>query len=187
MTMSASPSPDKQVTDERLETLFRAGDDSAFEVLYQRYRRPLLGYLTRLCGNVTRAQDMFQETFVRVFTSRCALGGGIFRVWLYKVATNVYRETMRKQAVRRELPLGPQADQAGAFDSTDAQAWKKLAANELHAAVHSLSDKYRISIMLSCFQGFSYADIAQLEACSVEAVKSCIFEARKMLRSKLSS
>lgn len=179
--------PDKnELSDERLEGFFRSGDDQAFEILYERYKRPLLSYLTRLCGDLTEAQEFFQETFVRVFMSASPPAPGVFRVWLYKVATNVYRGALRRRAVRRHVALVDQPERVPAANSSNMPVGSAPTAQEIRSAVESLPRKYRTVIILSCFQGLRYAAIGEVEGCSVGTVKSRMFEARKMLRKKLS-
>lgn len=173
-------------SDEQLETQFRDGDDAAFEVLYRRYRQPLMRYLTRLCGNLVEAQDLMQDTFLRVFTSQSQKPRGIFRVWLYKVATNVYRSHLRKRAVRREIHLGDQSEQTTAFHPMDQSADDAIS-RQIREAVQSLPPLHRTTVILSHFQGLSYSEIAQIEDCSTGAIKFRMFQARKMLRDKLRS
>ena len=171
-------------SDEQLETQFRAGDESGFEILYRRYRHPLMRYLTRLCGNLVEAQDLMQETFVRVFVSQSRTPRGIFRVWLYKVATNVYRGFLRKRAVRRETHLGEQSEQIIASHKKG-QSANDVISRRIREAVQSLPPLHRTTVILLHFQGLSYPEIAQIEGCTVGAIRSRIFHARRMLRDKL--
>ena len=68
----------------------KAGDESAFTYLIQKYRRPLVGFMYRLCHNAGTAEELAQEVFLRVYRSRSTYEPSAkFSTWLYRIATNL--------------------------------------------------------------------------------------------------
>jgi RNA polymerase sigma-70 factor, ECF subfamily len=83
-----------------------AGDVSAFETLLERYRAPIRRHLLRYTHDDTAAQDLLQETFLRVWTRGEQWDGrGTFRAWLYRVATNLALNHLRAVRRRHETSL----------------------------------------------------------------------------------
>src|SRR5262245_7534763 len=111
---SGSPSPDERVTDGDLLQRIAHGDTAAFETLYGRYARPVLGLALRLLRDRSRAEDAVQETFAAIWRSarsyRPDRGPGA--PWLYAVARNaiVDRARSRRDATFAEPPDSPSGD-----------------------------------------------------------------------------
>ncbi len=96
----------EQVRDEQLLELVMAGDMAALSILVERYQQELTGYLNRMVGaDWGLAQDLTQETFLRVLRQHATRGDRPFRPWLYTIATNLVRDHFKSSAVRLSLPL----------------------------------------------------------------------------------
>jgi RNA polymerase sigma-70 factor (ECF subfamily) len=88
-----------------------AGDGAAFEALLERYRAPIRRHLLRYTHDDVAAQDLLQETFLRVWTRGDQWDGrGTFRAWLYRVATNLALNHLRTVRRRRETSLEMEGD-----------------------------------------------------------------------------
>jgi RNA polymerase sigma-70 factor (ECF subfamily) len=93
-------------SDRALVECVLAGDAAAFEALLERYRAPIRRHLLRYTHDDVAAQDLLQETFLRVWTRGDQWDGrGSFRAWLYRVATNLALNHLRTVRRRRETPL----------------------------------------------------------------------------------
>jgi RNA polymerase sigma-70 factor (ECF subfamily) len=104
-------------SDERLMLRFQGGDVRAFEELVRRHRTPVFSFLLRLVGDRGRAEDLCQETFLRVVAaSERWEPRALFRTWLYAVARNQAFDEGRRQAFRRTEPLDDPARAAQASD-----------------------------------------------------------------------
>ena len=104
---------DDEVPEAELVSRARGGDHAAFAALVQRYQQPLGGYLARLTGDHAIVPDLVQETFVRAYrglgTTRPDL---LVRPWLYRIATNLAYDELRRRRRVTWLPLDAAADRA---------------------------------------------------------------------------
>jgi RNA polymerase sigma-70 factor (ECF subfamily) len=87
-----------------LLTSVREGDQAAFAILTERYRRQLHVHCYRMLGSFTDAEDIIQETFLHAWRGREAFEGrSLFRTWLYRIATNLCLNAIEKRP-RRLMP-----------------------------------------------------------------------------------
>src|SRR5258708_6492964 len=88
-------------SDEVLLARLKDGDDAALGALVERYKRPLFGYLCRMLGDAAEAEDVFQETFLRVFKHLARFEEGRrVRPWLYAIAGNLVKNVYRARGYR---------------------------------------------------------------------------------------
>ena len=87
-------------SDRQLLDAYSQGETAAFEELVRRHDGPLLGYLTRLCGNRDRAEDCWQETFKRMIEKTDKIHGDNLKGWLFRVGTNVAMDGFRQRVIR---------------------------------------------------------------------------------------
>jgi RNA polymerase sigma-70 factor (ECF subfamily) len=179
--------PLARCSDEDLLDRFRAGDRSVFGPLVRRYERELYGYLRRYLGDDDLAADVFQNTFLAVFTK---IGqyepGRPARPWLYAIATNQAIDALRRKTRRGERTVDPLAPAAG-DDGDGRPLFDLLAARErdpaelaegaetrdrVRKAVAALPDLLRQVVILAYFQGLKYQDIADALGIPVGTVKS---------------
>ena len=146
----------------------------------------MVNYLTRLTGNRDRAEDLAQETFLRLFRSA---GGyteqGLLRAYLYRIATNLVRSEERRE--RRLRLLAPFLLRRPRMPSP--RRPPACCAQELHrevaAAVAALPLRCRVPLVLHEIEGWSYADIAAQLGCREGTVKSRIHRGRQQLKARL--
>ncbi len=181
--MTATDQPD----DASLLSRASAGDAAAFGQLVDRHKDALVGYLTRLVGCPEGAEDLAQESFLRLYEHRDRyveqgrLGG-----YLYTIATNLVRSRERQKKRRRFL--------RSVFLSSnghghDAPQQASLLVGELQTAlgqaVASLPVHYRVPLVLHEIEGWSYKEISAFSRCREGTVKSRIHRGRQMLKEKL--
>ena len=179
---------------------FQAGDTSAMEELFARFQKPLFNYFYRIVSRAETAEDLVQETFLKL----CRFGNSFrgsdakFSTWLYSVAGNQCRDHLRHVGRRPEISLGEHEENLSDNDSEFASSVTPL--NEspveehvirmetraaLRAVVDSLPDKERMAIILREYQGLEYKDIAEVLGCPLGSVKVLIFRARNRLKERL--
>jgi len=184
-------------TDEELMARFQAGDSSAMEELFARFQKPLFNFFYRMVGRRETAEDLVQETFLKL----CRFGGSFrgseakFTTWLYSVAGNQCRDYLRRSARRPETPL-PDLEQSYSDGLTepapaagDSPVEDYLVRMELRAvlesAIRSLPERERLAIILREYHGLEYREIAEALGSPLGSVKVLIFRARHRLREKL--
>lgn len=179
-----------EMSDEQLMAAAMAGDQMALAVLVTRYHTPLLGYLSRLAGgDRPLAEDLSQETFVRVLRQRTYSGDRPFKPWLYRIATNLARDHYRTAEVRQRGATGEDAQSLLEISDSDpgpeARALAAEQGGEVRAALAQLSEEYRVVVVLRFYQGFSLHEIAETLQIPLGTVKSRLSVGLHRLRTKL--
>jgi RNA polymerase sigma-70 factor (ECF subfamily) len=163
----------------------RGGDREAFSGLVDLHKDAVVNYLARLTGDRDRAEDLAQETFLRLWRSAASyVEQGYLRAFLFRIATNLVRsEERREKRFRLLLPF------LGRRDHDEPAAPSGLLLQELHrevaGAVAALPLRYRVPLVLHEIEGWSYGDIARELGCREGTVKSRIHRGRQHLRQKL--
>jgi RNA polymerase sigma-70 factor (ECF subfamily) len=178
----------QESSDAELMARVRSGEREAFADLVDRHKDAVVNYLTRLVGSRDRAEDLGQETFLRLFRSA---GGyveqGYLRAYLFRIATNLVRsEERRERRQRLLLPLlGGEPDRSEPAAHTG--LLRQELQRELTAAVARLPLRYRVPLVLHEIEGWSYADIAAELDCREGTIKSRIHRGRQSLKRQLES
>ncbi len=170
-------------SDEQLMASMIAGDQQALATLVTRHHAPLLGYLYRLSGgDRPLAEDLVQETFLRLLRQRARPADCPFKPWLYKIATNLARDHFKSAAVRlRSSPgsVGLLGDEGNPllhmYDGDPGPEERALAGErgcEVHAALAQLNEDFRVVVVLRFYQGFSLKEIAETLRIPLGTVKS---------------
>jgi RNA polymerase sigma-70 factor (ECF subfamily) len=156
----------------------------AFDRLVRRYEAPLFGYACRLLEDRVEAQDVFQETFLRVFTHRGRYRRGApLRPWVYRIATNLCRDRLRARRRRRFFSLDAPASKAvdsltmgevlaDSGPQPDARAGAKEIELRLRAAIRKLPVKQQTVFLMARYQDMPYGEIARALFIPVGKVKS---------------
>lgn len=185
-------------TDEELMARFQAGDSSAMEELFARFQKPLFNFFFRMVGRRETAEDLVQETFLKLCRFGHTFRGSHakFTTWLYSVAGNQCRDYLRHSARRPETSLGELEEnvQENYSSHPDAAAGNSPVEDHLlrlelravlQSAIDSLPEKERSAIVLREYQGLEYKEIAEVLGCPIGSVKVLIFRARQRLRERL--
>jgi RNA polymerase sigma-70 factor (ECF subfamily) len=151
----------EQPSDAELMARVRSGDRDAFADLVDRHKDAVVNYLTRLTGSRDRAEDLAQETFLRLFRSaRDYTEQGYLRAYLYRIATNLVRsEERREKRLRLLMPFLPREEHAE--PAAPSGLLRRELTREVSAAVAKLPLRYRVPLVLHEIEGWSYVDIAQ--------------------------
>jgi len=175
----------------------RAGDETSFELLLQRYRIPLVNFLYRMVRDSAQAEDLTQEVFLRVYRARKDYAPSAkFTTWLFRIATNLALNSIRDGRHRQmdisiDQPVdgGEQEqarpDVADKSPNVEHQLLERDRAEMIRRAVDALPDKQRAAVLLHKYQELDYAEIARALDCSESALKSLLFRAYESLRVQL--
>jgi RNA polymerase sigma-70 factor, ECF subfamily len=176
-------------SDEQLMAAVMAGDQVALATLVARHHALLLGYLCRLVdGNRPLAEDLAQETLLRVLRQGALLADRPFKPWLYRIATNLARDYFKSAAVRTRTGADEEEALLRLSDSAPGPEERALSAeqgSEVRAALAQLSEDHRVVVLLRFYHGFSLLDIAETLQIPEGTVKSRLSIALHRLRNIL--
>ncbi len=174
-----------QSEDDALMQRAGAGDRAACGMLVQRHLRPVTAFAGRLLSDRDDAEEVAQETFLRLWTEapRWRPGGAKLSTWLFRVAHNLAIDRIRRRRPTTPLdggidPVDPRPDPAQAYAEDET-------ARRVAAALADLPERQRTAIVLCHHQGLSNADAAAVLGVGVEAVESLLARGRRTLRRRL--
>lgn len=175
----------EQPSDAELMVRVREGDQDAFAELVDRHKDVVVSYVARLTADRDRAEDLAQETFLRLFrAARDYTEQGYLRAFLFRIATNLVRsEERRAKRLRLLTPFLPRQEHAE--PAAPSGMLRREMHRELAAAVAKLPLRYRVPLVLHEIEGWSYVDIAQEMGCREGTVKSRVHRGRLQLKEKL--
>jgi len=175
----------------------QAGHDAALNDLMERHATPVFHFLCRMTGNEDDANDLAQETFVRVFKSRGSFRtNGKFSAWLFTIAANLARNHFRWRARHPGISLdaeNPETAQTlgGTIPANrpqpDESALMAERAQAVRGAVGKLPEDLREAIVLCEWEERTVAEAAAILETTPKAVESRLYHARQMLRERLKS
>jgi RNA polymerase sigma-70 factor (ECF subfamily) len=194
--VNSNVSSDGTVSDVDVMLRVKIGDESAFAYLVQKYRRPMVGFMYRLCHNPSTAEELAQEVFLRVYRSRTSYEPSAkFTTWLYRIATNLAvnhaRDTRHERVentVRLDEPdqeTGNTPDLADGSLSAEEQILKRERLAAIRSKVNALPERQRMAVIMHKFQQMDYREIADVLKLSESATKSLLFRAYETLREQL--
>lgn len=140
----------------------------------------------RLSGNAEDAEDLTQETFIRVFRSLDRYRPGTFEGWLHRITTNLFLDQVRHRSVVRMEALPEDTERVASNSAGPAALMDdKLLHPDLQQALDALSPDYRVAVVLCDIEGLSYEEIADLLGVKIGTVRSRIHRGRAQLRAQL--
>lgn len=188
----------RTVTDQEVVAEARRGRDTAYRELVRRYERPVFSLIFRMVRNRELAEDLAQETFVKVLNAIESYRPEYkFSSWVFKIANNAAIDHLRRRELDTlSLDGSPHAETPEAIEATALQigdqqetALDEVAAKELGSAIEveiaQLRPEYRTCILLRHVDGRSYEEIAEILGLPLGTVKTYIHRARNELRIRL--
>ena len=160
------------------------GDMVAFNSMVNRYKGRLMNVIGRMLSSQEEAEDVVQETFVRVYQHRQSFDfKHCFSTWIYTIGLNLARNELRK---RKRFRFYDITDMPGheAELSVEPKLPSRLP-EVLNEAIKSLPEKYRTAFLLRDVQEMPYEEVAQVLGVPLGTVKSRVNRARLTLREKL--
>jgi RNA polymerase sigma-70 factor (ECF subfamily) len=176
----------------------KSGDQSAFEFLVEKYRRPMVNFMYRMAHNAAAAEDLAQEVFLRVYRSREGYEASAkFTTWLYRIATNLAMNHVRDTRNERPEKLvsldEPDQDTGLTMDVPDASVSAEEAIlrrerlTAIRQRVQALPERQRLAVIMHKYQQMDYKQIGEVLKLSESATKSLLFRAYEALREQLKS
>ena len=175
----------KELSDAQLLAQYSKGDEGAFRELVERYKNSLYAFLRQFLNRQDLVEDVFQETFMQLFTSRESFDRSRpLRPWLFTIAANKAKDALRKWQRTNAIPIGTIADsQELSFDemlntisSDSTLPFEELEKNETSLRVAQIITKMpenlREILLLAYFNRFSYKQMAEILSIPIGTVKS---------------
>ena len=171
--------------DDELLTHFVEGDEAAFREIVSRYKNGLYAFLRQFLNRHDLVEDVFQETFLQVFTSRDSFDvNRPLRPWLFTIAANKAKDALRKWQRTAAVPIGTIADaqelsfgdMLNAITSDTTRPYEQLEKNEtalrVGKIIADMPENLREILILAYFNKFSYKQMADILSIPIGTVKS---------------
>ncbi|CAM3720459.1 MULTISPECIES: RNA polymerase sigma factor SigE [Tsukamurella] len=140
----------------------------------------------RLSGNAQDAEDLTQETFIRVFRSLQSYEPGTFEGWLHRITTNLFLDMVRRRNRIRMEALPEDYERVPSDDPDPGQIYADANLNpQLQTALDALSPEFRAAVVLADIEGLSYEEVAATLGVKLGTVRSRIHRGRKSIREAL--
>ena len=175
----------KELTDAELLAHYAGGEESAFREIVSRYKNSLYAFLRQFLNRRDLVEDVFQETFLQLFTSRDSFDPNRpLRPWLFTIAANKAKDALRKSQRTAAIPIGTISEsQEMSFDdvlnslsSDKTMPYEELEKNETSSRVGqiiaNMPENLREILILAYFNRFSYKQMAQILSIPIGTVKS---------------
>lgn len=163
----------------------KQGELEAFARLFRDHEARLYRLAVTILRCESDAEDALQETYIRIFERiKSFRGSSAFETWMTAILVNVCRDRLRRQKVRRAIPLDWLRHQSGGSDVAGTVG-SRLQRQTLWSLVDRLDDKYRFPVILHYYEGWSCGEVASILAVRTSTVYSRLNTARKQLRAML--
>ena len=194
--MESPPTP----SDEELMLAYRDGDEEAFTLLFKRYELRIFNYILRHIGDRALAEDLLQNTFLKVHRSRKSYQpSAAFSTWIFTIASNLLKDAARVQKrradvveleeVRERIATGSGSSQPVPMprqQNPEVETGEREIADYVRQAVQALPSDQRQVIILAKYEGFKYEEIAEILNTTPGALKVKAHRAMKFLQRILS-
>lgn len=174
-------------SDDALMTRTAQGEEAAFRLLVLRWEREVKAFLIHMLGSVEEAEDMTQDTFVKVYRQAARYHPeGKFKSWLFRVAGNEARSRLRRRKILRWVSFDTSSHDRRTGDPGPAdELVAKETAAMVRGALEALPERQRRALVLHRYRGLKYTDIADAMDTTVPGVESLIQRALAGLRKDL--
>ena len=191
--MSLKEQKTAELSDEELIHRFQDGDIYAFDAIVNRYKDQLLNFASRFLNNPEEAEDVVQETFLRIFRNKHAYREiAKFSTWVYTIAGNLAKTELRKRKRRKYLYLSDMGYDDKEYEIVDPSANTEKEVESLfqekiiQKAIDELPPRFRQVILLVEIQELPYEEVSKIMRVPLGTVKSRVNRARLKLQAKLS-
>ncbi len=196
LSILADPQTGVSEEDARILRGLRAGIESAYEELIERYEQPIYGIVYRLAGNQSDACDVVQNVFLKVFRGVHSFRGqSSLRTWIYRIAVNEARNRRRwfTRHCGREVSMDSERpEQGNRVESTKDpgrspydQVLDRENRGLIEQALRKINPIFSAAVVLRDIENLSYEEIAEILQVSLGTVKSRILRGREALRHEL--
>jgi RNA polymerase sigma-70 factor (ECF subfamily) len=179
-------------SDEELIERFQGGDVYAFEMIVNRYKDPLLNFVYHFLGDRIDAEDVVQETFLRVYRNKHLYRNiAKFSTWIYTIAGNLAKTELRRRKRRRLFSISQMGFDNKDFDVPDPLRTADVVVDGdmkeafIRKEIDALPVKFKEVVVLRDIDEFSYEEISDILKIPIGTVKSRVNRGRLRLQKRL--
>jgi RNA polymerase sigma-70 factor (ECF subfamily) len=192
--MPDTQGPLQTQSDEELIAAFQQGRQDAYNLLVGRYKDPLINFVYRYLGDYDQADDVVQETFIRLYYKKDTYKPiAKFSTWIYTIATNLAKTQLRNRKRRVIFSLTRRGEEEREMQheipderyAADSVADSSLKQEIIQKALNSIPEKYREAVILCDIQELSYEEICAITGLNIGTVKSRLNRGRTRLQELL--
>ena len=176
-------------SDEQLISRFQAGDENAYVELVNRFKDKLTNFVYYFTKDEELSEDIVQDAFIKLYEKKHYYKPvAKFSTWLYTIARNLANTELRKKNRAKVIYLSQMKydkknhDLESKEQSLISKIENEYLSDELHSAIHRLSDNYKTAIILRDIQGLNYEEISNIVGVPLGTIKSRINRARLQLQ-----
>jgi RNA polymerase sigma-70 factor (ECF subfamily) len=159
----------------------RKGDDEAFEDLVRMYQEPLYRYMCRLSGNGDDAMELTQNSFVKAYISIGRFrGDSSFKTYLFKIASNTWRNTIRDRGRRRNIDIDQVSIASG--DNPHDEVVRVQELKRFWSLVEGLPARQKEALILRVREGYPFDEVAKVMGCTTGSAKASYHHAVMKLK-----
>lgn len=165
----------------------RAGDQAAFEAIFQRYERQIYSFTFRMMGDADDAYDLTQDCFIKAYRNLEKTNGDLnVSAWLHRIASNTCLDVLRRRKRIRWLPWDTEKHEgmlpSHAVDDPERTVVSTETRQDVQIILNRMTPRNRLALLLREFEGLSTEEIGEVMGLSRSAVKSVLFRAREEFR-----
>lgn len=172
---------------------FKKGNKEVFDLLVERYHQKIYNTCYRMLGNSEDAQDITQETFIKLFKNLNSFKEkSSFSTWVFMITTNICRDKLRKRKNNKETESIDEKeyllnDNKISTDTPEEVSILHETGNQIQSEINKLPDKHKEVVILREFEALSYNEISKVLDISLGTVKSRLSRARSSLRKSINN
>jgi len=183
----------KAASSEDLMIQVAEGDGFAFELLVRRHESPVLNLIYRYVGDRTKAKDLAQEVFIRVWRAANRYEPKAkFTTWIYRITVNLCLNELKSSGKKKMhflesyIEENRTPNEAGNVSpSGEDLLLAEERSRQISEALQALPENQRMALILRRYDNLSYQEIAKIMECSVSAIESLLVRAKKNIQEKL--
>ena len=165
---------------------FLDGDDDGVVEIIREYKDGLILYLNSFVGNIQIAEELTEDTFVKIVTKKPRYSGkSSFKTWLYSIGRNVAMDYLRRNRKSADIPADALTDLLRDETSLEQSYIREERKITVHKALRALKPEYRQILWLIYFEGFSNKEAAVVMKKTVHNIETLVYRARQSLKSEL--
>ncbi len=165
---------------EELIKRLKKGDEEALKEIMKMYKNDVFKYMYYFFGNREIAEELTQETFVRVYFKVKTIKTNNLKNWIFAIGRNIARKEFNKRKLKRMISLGD-------LRKTEAQANSSENKILIQELLKDVPEKYKTPLLMKEIEGLSLESISQILKKPVGTIKSYIFRGKAILKNKYNS